>query len=69
MPVDQETKRSWLSTLDTLQRLNEQCEKMSALPNLRMATAVEVLRLRGDHPLRGLVNLHGGEEDQDPRDL
>ena len=69
MPVDLETKRSWFSSLNTVQRLNEQCEKMSALPNLRMATAVEVMRLRSDHPLRRLVNMPWGEEEEEERDI
>ncbi|GAX82803.1 hypothetical protein CEUSTIGMA_g10229.t1 [Chlamydomonas eustigma] len=62
MPVDQETKRHWLMTTSTLERLREQVEKMQ-LPNLRMATSTEIMRQRRDHPLRDLVHVPWSDEE------
>ena len=57
MPVEVEARKSWFSTLSTVTRLNDQVKRLREMPNLRLASSVEVLRLREGHPLRVMLGL------------
>jgi hypothetical protein len=59
MPVDLETRRAWLGTTCTLERLNEQVARLQAFRNVRMASAAEVVQAREGHPLRDLLHMWG----------
>lgn len=59
MPVEAEARKAWFSSLSTVQRLRDQVKRLRDLPNLRLASSVDVLRLERVTPYEWPWACHG----------